>query len=293
MKLPRSYSSLSLLAECPQKFYFRKGERLERPGKSLAAHTGSALHAALNVLYADSWDLKLATEALHEAWGDVKPTLGAKHGWLTRGFAEARLVAYMQEREESPTVLEEGAPLPGAVEERMIFQWPDANGDIVEVEGICDLPLTDGSTNYIVDHKCTTGWVNSHWTNQFRVGNQLRVYAAMMSNVLGVIFRSGLINAIYIGEKALDPPDKWLKRKSSPSLLSRVDFTREQIEEAHDWVKGWQDAFMHYESLGRWPRNEKACGNYGGCEFLELCTAPSAMARKARMMTRYARRPEE
>lgn len=292
MKLARSYSSLSLLAECSQKFAFQKVHLLERPGISLPMHTGSALHAGLAVLYKDSWDEKLAREAVAEEWGDVKPTPGAKHPWLTKGFALARISAYMREREENPTVLETGEAIPGMVEERLSTQWANALGELVEYEGFCDLPLRVGRTNYVVDHKCSTGWVNSHWMKQFQVGHQLRGYAALMGNLLGVVFRKGLINAIYIGEKALDPPEKWEKRKSSPSVVNEVSFTTAQIEAAHAWVRGLQAQQRFHESEGFWPKNEKACGNYGGCEFIDLCTAPSPMVMQARMMTNFKRREE-
>ena len=303
LPLARSYSSLSLLAECSEKFRLKKGERLERPGKSMPMHIGSALHEAFKVIYRERFFhvddeskrriYTLALDALREEWDDVRPPIGSPHPWLTLGFAEERFARYIEEREAAPTVLERGEPLVEEVETRTIFEWASRHGEIVEVEGISDLPLRHGSTHFVVDHKITTGYVNSHWAKQFQVGNQLRVYAAMLSNTLGIQFQAGLINAVHVGEKALRPDKEWKNLKSSPSVLERISFTPAQLEETWEWVRGLQLQQRFHEETGFWPRNEKACGNYGGCEFLELCTAPSAMARTARMMSAYVRRPEE
>lgn len=293
MKLARSYSSLNLLASCAHKYMLQKKERLERPGLSLPMHSGSAIHEALKVLYKTSWDEESALVALRAEWGDVKPPLGAKHAWLTIGFMEERLRAYMREREESPTALELGTALTDVTEERIIHAWPNADGELVEVEGLVDLPLRDGRRYLVVDHKCTTGWVNDHWAKRFRVGMQLRLYAALLTNLTGHVFDGGYINAIYLGEKALDPPKTWLKRKSAPSRLIRIDFTPHQMEEAHAWVRGLQAQQRFHMESGFWPRNEQACDDYGGCEFLDLCTAPSEAVRRSLISTQYVRKAED
>ena len=293
MKKARSYSSLSLLAECPQKYAYSKGARLELPGTGMPLHTGSALHEALRILYRERWHYEDAREALREAWGDVKPPIGSPHPWRTWEFAEEVLKLYMKDREENPTILESGEPLTHLVEERTVFDWPNRHGEIVTVEGIPDLPLRVGRRHFVVDHKFTTGWINDWWLQKFRMGNQLRIYAAMMTAVEGHVFDAGLINAVYIGEKALDPPEKWEGRKSSFSLVHRLDFTPEQVEEAWRWVRGLQAQQEFHEREGFWPRDETSCSNWGGCEFLPLCTAPSEMARKSRMLTRYVRKEEQ
>jgi hypothetical protein len=275
MKLARSYSSLSLLASCAQKYQYVKGERLETPGIYLPTHAGSAFHAALRVLYKTLWDEASAIDAMREEWGDVTPPLGSKHAWLTFPWMVERLKAYMAEREASPTALELGEALTDVTEERIIHQWTNEAGDLVEIEGLVDLPLKDGRRYLVVDHKCTTMWVNDFWAKKFRVGMQLRVYAALPSSLTGNIFDGGYINGIYIGEKALDPPKAWEKRKSAPSKLIRIDFTPAQREEAHEWVRGLQAQQRFHMESGFWPRNENACDDYGGCEFLPLCTAPA------------------
>lgn len=289
-----SYSSLATLAQCSEKYRLSYVERLEAPGESLPMRSGSALDAALNVLYTTKWDYELAVEALRTSWGTTPTTLGGKHEWLTLPFLETRLRMYMEEREASPTILEEGEIIHDFSGKLHEFQWSDAQGNMVALRGAPDFALRHHGQVYVPDLKCTTSWLSDHWMLQFRIGNQLRVYAAMLQNLLGVQVSGGLINAIYMGEKALDPPDVWKKskRKSVPSMLSKVDFTQEQILESHEWVRGLEAQRELHASNGLWPRNEKACDSYGGCEFLPLCTAPSKLAAKARMMTQFKRKEE-
>lgn len=287
-----SYSSLSMLAECDEKYRLSYVERLDS-GTSAPQKAGSVLDRALNHLYVSKWDATEAIEVMREEWGDFRLPLGSKHAWLTLSFLEERLRGYMREREASPTILEEGEVIKAySGGEAHVFDWSNASGRLVRLRGIPDFVLRHGGKTYVPDVKCTTSWVSDHWMLQFRLGHQLRVYAAMFQNLEGERVAGGLINAIYMGEKALDPPEAWKRRESVPSALHLVDFTQEQIEETHEWARGLilrRDA-NHESRL--WPQNEKACAAYGGCAFLDLCTAPSRSVRLARMMMRFKRKEE-
>ena len=287
-----SYSSLAMLAECDEKYRLSYVERLES-GTSAPQKAGSCLDRAFNHLYVTAWDEAGAIAALRAEWGDFKLPLGSRHSWLTLPFLEERVRLYMREREARPTILEEGkvvAAYSGG--EAHVFDWSDAEGNLVRLRGIPDFVLKHAGKTYVPDVKCTTSWISDHWMLQFRLGHQLRIYAAMFQNLEGERVDGGLINAVYMGEKALDPPEAWKKRTSVPSAVSPVDFTQEQIAEAHTWARGLilrRDAAREH---GLWPRNEKACGAYGGCQFLDLCTAPSRSVRLARMMTAFKRKEE-
>jgi hypothetical protein len=292
MDRPHSYSSLSTLANCAQLFDYKYREELEAPDTRLPMLAGSAIDAALNVLYTKAWDFSEAATALAESWGDTRTPLGSKHPWLTLPFLEERLRLYMQEREESPTILEEGEVLKEWSGVKKTFEWVGDSG-VVSVTSIPDFVLLHGGKHYIPDLKCTTQWINDYWFMQFRISHQLRIYAAQMQSLEGIRVDGGLINAVYMGEKALDPPEAWKKRKSAPSALKLVDFTQEQIADAHWWVTGLEAQERAHEESGIWPKNEKACNNYGGCEFLPLCTAPSENVRRALMMTQFRRKNDE
>lgn len=286
-----SYSSLATLASCAEKFRLAYVEEIEPPGVNLPQVAGTAFDAALNRLYVSGWDEAEAIAALEAAWGDIRPPLGAKHGHLTLDFLRERVRTYMREREARPTLMETGEVLTGFSGVMHAFEWADAAGRVVRVRGIPDFAIRDTSGRiFVVDLKTTSAWISDWWMTQFRIGHQLRIYAAMVETLTGEQVAGGLINAVYVGEKALDPPEAWTRRKSAPSRLERIDITRGQIEEAHEWVRGVLALERMCEAEDLWPRNERACGDYGGCEFLDLCTAPSAMVRKARMMTAFRRK---
>jgi hypothetical protein len=294
MRDVHSYSSLATLASCAEKFRLGYVEKLATR-ESAPQRAGTAFDAAINHLYVVGWDEAGASDALKRSWNGFRSPLGSKHDHLTEGFLLRRLSLYMREREEAPTLLERGEILTGFSGVTHVFEWPGDDGKILRLRGVPDFAVRDRETGrtYVVDLKTTNAWISDHWMMRFRIGHQLRIYAAMIQTMTGETVKGGLINAVYVGEKALDAPEAWKRRKSVPSALNLVDFTPEQVEEARAWALGLVEIERACEASGLWPRNEQACGDYGGCEFLDLCTAPSAMARRARMMSGFARKPEE
>ena len=138
----------------------------------------------------------------------------------------------------------------------------------------------------------TSEWITDHYWLRFGLGFQLRLYAALVEQVAGLKVDGGLINAVCCNAKGCDPPEAWKKRQSKPSGIKTVSFTREQVEEAHEWIRGNLLLRDACEGANLWPRNERACDDMGGCEFIPLCSAPTPMARKARMMTNFRRKPD-
>lgn len=281
-----SYSSLATLASCAQKFAWTYVEEIEEPTPSAPQHAGTVFDAGINMLYLGGWDVENALARMAETWGDFRTPVGSKYGHLTLPFLEERLRLYVAEREASPTIMETGKVSPIFSGEAHVFDWRG-----IRLKVIPDFVVEDASGRvWVTDLKTTSSWITEHWMLKFRIGHQLRLYAAAVQEITGTRVSGGLINAVYVGEKALDPPEAWRRRKSTPSALKPVDFTAEQISETWDWAHGLRVVEEACEAAGVWPKNEHACGDYGGCEFLTLCEAPSAMARKARMMTNFRRR---
>lgn len=285
-----SYSSLATLAACSEKYRLSRVERLEAPGVNLPQHNGRVMAAGLKVIYEKGFNpgaLSVAHAAMREAWGDVKAPLGDKKGWLTRDFAERRLALFVAEREAKPTLMEEASVVEGSAEGERIFEWRG-----VPLRTIPDLVLRDAKGRLIVtDTKCpTSSWISDHYWLRFAVGHQLKLYAAMMQETTGEKCEVGLINAIYCGEKALDPPEAWKKRKSVPSALREYAFTQHHLDETWRWVAGLIAQRDAHAATGFWPRNEGACDQYSGCEYASLCQAPSAMAAQARMLSNFRRK---
>jgi hypothetical protein len=238
---------------------------------------GSALHAGLNVLYTQDWDFKTACAAMEEEWAGFVPPLGGKHSYMTLFHLQNVLGRYMDDREENSTQLEECEVLTNVAERAITVNWEG-----LDIGGMPDLPVrfTNGQ-RFVVDHKCTASWVNDFWALKFKLGHQVRVYAGMLEVLTGESFDGGYINAIHMGPKGVDPPEAWEKRKSAQNMLIRIDFTPAQMVETWEWIHARQQEIELWTHLDIWPQNEQACGDYGGCEFIDLCKVGGKLARKA------------
>lgn len=299
--LAHDYTSLSTLNSCAARFNFRYNERLERAGEESAPlKAGQVGHAGLHSLYVDGWDFGRACEAMRVEFGAYVAPLGAKHSHLTLGFMQDVLRRYVDEREARPTAMESGKPL-ALAEQALVFEWAQA-GETLRVGGKPDLPLvlSNGGGLYVVDNKFTTSWISEHWALKFKIGHQLRIYAAMLESRLGERVVGGFINAVYMGPEACDPPEawrggkdtngkRWAGRKSVPSMLIPIDFSPAKLAETWRWVKATQASEHLFQELDIWPQNEQACGDYGGCEYLDLCKQATPAVRKALMSTQYRR----
>lgn len=294
MSRTESYSSLATLSACSEKYRLGYVERLEAPGVNLPAHNGTVLHAAFRHLYVNGWTPELLPEALDivdAEWGDVKAPFGDKKSFLTREHARLRLEMYVEERVASPTILELGDVVSAFVEEMHEFEWWSPDGGIIRLRGIPDLVIAHEGKTYVVDNKFpTSGWLSDYYFLRFSLGYQLRIYAAMYEQKMGVHVDGGIINAVSAAEKSTDPAEKWKTRKSSPSMLRVIDFTPEQVEEAHVWARGLLAQRDAHAASGTWPRNELACDDYGGCEFLPLCLAPNENVRAAKKLTMFRKK---
>lgn len=266
--LALDYTALSTAAECGRKFKHKYRDRLRERTPNVPMFAGQVAHVGLDVLYTHAWDIDLAIEAMRDEWGDFKP-LG-KHSYLTFGHLSIALRNYFEDRSENPTALE-GAAYESA-EDTFIFDWPNADGELVTVGGKPDLPCEIASQRYIVDHKLTTQWVNTYWALRWKLGHQFRIYCAAMSNLFERSYDGAYVNGIHMGKAAADEPTKWKKRKSSPNrLFGPYDYSRGKLEETWQWVNTWQRTIELWDELDHWPQDETSCANYGGCEFMTLC----------------------
>lgn len=274
-KLVPDYSALSTQAECARKFQWQYRERLRSREPNAPLHAGSALHEALNYIYTEAWDFGAASELLADAWGSFRTPPNSKHGYLTLGHLQVVLANYMEEREAQPTALEESGAATQLAEEALVFDWVNSDGEVERIGGKPDLPRELSGRRYIVDHKASTIWVNSYWALKFKLGFQFRIYCAALKQLTGIRYEGAYVNGIYMGKHAADGPEKWIKRQSAPnSLFGPYHYSDEELDEAWAWASTLLDAREVYEARGFWPPNEQACGNYGGCEFIDLCSRP-------------------
>ena len=288
------YSALSLGADCWRKYKYRYVDRLE-PKDAVDPpylHAGSVGHKVFHFWYTEEWNLEAGIELAREEWGDYKPK--GKHSYLTLGHFELVLEEYFEDRSKNPTALEAEGDIGSRLgaEEAVEFVWPHSKtGEELKLGGIPDLPTAFASQNYIVDNKFTTGWLNQQWASNFQLGHQFRIYCAMLKHTTGVEYDGAYVNGIYMGEP---PKSGWKKVKSVQNkLLGPFRYTQEHLDETWEWVKAHQTHRELCEASGTWPQNEKSCGYYGGCDYLDLCErSPKVRPAIKQMLYRIKEEPD-
>lgn len=287
-KLVLDYSSLATAAACPRKFKHKYIDYLESPEKPVPMHAGSAMHAALHALYTDVWDLEVAIYAMREAWGDFRTPPGSKHGYLTLGHLEIILADYMETRD--PTELGQVKSAAQYAEKAVVFDWPDADGNLLRLGGMLDMTAEISGQKFIIDNKCTTGWLNDYWALNFKIGHQFRIYAAAMQVLTGEVYDGVYINGVYIGQP---PKSGWKNVKSVPSkLFGPFYFTPAHLAETRAWAQTWANSIEMWKATGHFPQNERACGDYGGCPFMDLCDKPAELVKNAHARRNFVRRKD-
>lgn len=274
-QLVSDYSALSTQAECARKYHWQYRERLRSRQPNVPMHAGNVMHDGLNYIYTEDWNYYEAADLLSHSWAGFRTPPTSKHGYLTLGHLQVVLQNYMDDREAQPTALEESGAATQLAEEALVFDWVNSDGEVQRIGGKPDLPRELNGRRYIIDHKCSTMWVNSYWALKFKLGFQFRIYCAALRELTGVRYDGAYVNGIYIGKYAADPPEKWQNRQSAPAVLfGPFHYSDEELDEAWQWASTLLDAREVYEARGFWPPNEQACGNYGGCQYIDLCSRP-------------------
>lgn len=118
----------------------------------------------------------------------------------------------------------------------------------------------EGNRKSIHDRKTTKGQLNAKYWKSFNPHNQFGLYTAASSihfenPVWGITVDAAqvLINGTAFQRQFIPFP---------PALVN------EYLEEANIYIS----LAYRYAEMGKWPRNDKSCGNYGGCPFIDVCS---------------------
>lgn len=282
-ELTPDYSYLSRFRECPRKHFYSAELGIESPEKVPVLKAGTAIHEGLDALHAsEDWDVDSAIQAMAESWGDYSVPRTHKHSFLTPGHMEIILRNYADHYRNRPReTYAVGSEL--FSERSFSVDW-----DGVTVGGRIDLleQTADGDL-YLVDHKCTTSWLNKWWAQKkgFDIGHQLRLYTAAIERELDTNLAGAYVSGVYMGEKAADPPEKWENRKSSQfRLFGPFSFSAEKLKETRAWIEqGLMDMAWHRSQESEherreyaWPQNTANRFGCSACDFFELCSSSPA-----------------
>lgn len=301
------YSANSVLQECARKFKHSYIDNLVLPEPNVPMYAGQVMAEALCELHTvqkerwkrgkDEHDTvhQAVCEVLEQSWGEFQTPPGSKHSYLTLGHLESTLWYYIRDRDpfQVEPISESGKIL---AERATFFEWPAFRNGALEllcIGGKPDIPARVSGEAVIVDWKCSTQYITNFWAKKFSVvGHQLRTYIAMLRHAYGIEVKAAYVDGVHIGAKAASGDEAWKNLESQRSkLFGPFYFDAQLLQETWEWYYAGQEQRRLYESLNYWPQNERACQNFGGCQFQTLCSA-SPRVRRAREMSEFeVRRP--
>ncbi len=181
------------------------------------------------------------------------------HSSKTRENLIRTLVWYLEQFKEdslSTYITTEGAP---AVE----FSFALAVDNDILLSGHIDRLATDEHGHiYITDQKTTGSTLSPYYYKGFKPDTQMYLYP-------------------FAGQMIYEIPIKGVIIDAAQIVIGFSKFGRAPImhtqEELNEWYDETMDLIQYTQHKTRerhFPRNYSSCGNYGGCEFRDICAKP-------------------
>lgn len=178
-------------------------------------------------------------------------TLARSIVWYLDTFRDSKL---------RTVVLSNGKP---AVELSFYFDAGDLNGISFgfcgHLDRVVESPFDNGRKS-IHDRKTTKGQLNAGYWKGFNPHNQFTLYT-----VAGTIHYDEPTWGITVDAAQVLVNSTTYQRQFIPYPPALVN---EWLEESHTWIS----LAYRYAEMGKWPKNDKSCGNYGGCPFIKVCS---------------------
>lgn len=281
MRLKLSHSGIQCFKECPRKFKLSRVDRMVGlEGRPL--RYGSAMHEGLN-----TWHRTNKLSAMLQAWDDACSRY--KLDKQDRIQGEVMLLAYA-------AMYPAAISLPGESKVELGFVEELIEG--VDIRGHIDLIDDDA----VIDHKNYGSFAPSRLQELDR-DPQIPLYMAVAGIDTGV-FDLLLSKRIPMREATPEHKREYYKRdcaggkkgelkkdmfaegESPEEYRSRVEsMVAENPDDFFKRVKlphvsvvrfvedavAWGKIIKHAVEVGSFPRNEKSCSNYGGCEYQPVC----------------------
>lgn len=290
-------SSLGIILSCPRKSYYTLHRMLKSRSESSALVFGSAIHKGLEVFYSHPKaernipsDFKTQSDLM--AFGSPAPT---KH------FLYDAISAFVQAADPLKCLPDtDKRSIPNGI---WLLQnyfktyiddpyevYSDANGPVTErtfdlvlyedptlkiiLFGTIDVVLKNLANGTVLptDHK-TSSVVGSDFFNRLKPNHQYTGYLLGAQRVLGLETDSFLVNCLQVKPKPVTA------RGSGPHFTRQVT-TRSE----HDILEFTQSvlwavrSYLFWSDAQSWPLGHvDACTMWGGCQFLEVCSAPSQL----------------
>lgn len=238
-------SKLKCYLECPRRFYWRYVRHLVPLHEQAALSFGAAIHDALFIWHQKN-DLDAAIEAFHNSWDDLE-------GQTLRSHEKGEELLIRYARRYPPN--REPFKFVGGLEVKVQIQ---ING--ITYGGRIDGIVEWGGMNLILDHKTATR-MGPKYFNQFRPDLQMTGYAFMASQLMQKTMHGIVINVLYFTTKTYD----FFREISSREPFEYQEFVQIVTSVANEILS------LDWDERRSWRPNWTSCGDWGGCDYRELC----------------------
>lgn len=290
-------SSLGLLLTCARKSKYSLIDRWQGKNISTPLVFGLAIHKALEVFYAHG----SKERTIPMDFDEVAPLLVYGHAAPAKHFLYDALQAFVKEGEplrDLPDTdkrsLASGIWLLTHYFRTYLHDTyvihTDASGPVTErfasasfletprlkitLFGTIDFILKNEATGEVLpgDHK-TSSQMGMDFLNRVKPNHQYTGYSWLARKVLGISSENFLVNGI--GVKA-----RPLTARGGPPTFTRQITRRTEADfaEFSDVLLFAVESFLRWQESGVWPLGHvDACSNFGGCAYLEVCSAPNQL----------------
>lgn len=269
-------TSLKLAEECPRKYKYTLIDGWQAPDRSVHLDFGAWYATALEHyhklralgLSIDDATIEVVREALTSSWVfDADPETGALlegtgspwesgHNLKTRETLIRTIVWYLDQFQDdsmSTVILADGKP---AVE--LSFLIPIS--DDLFLSGHMDRLVEYSGDIFVTDNKTTGSTISARYFDGWNPDIQMSMYTFAGKMIYKMPISGVVIDAAQIA----------------------VGFTRfergftfrstEQLDEWYDQVQYLIQETQAYTKEDYFPMRTSACGNYGGCQFRDVCS---------------------
>lgn len=263
-------TSIKLALECPRKYKYKILDRWTPYSPS--AHLIFGMHYATALEHYHKFRAAgedhlpavraVVRETLEATW--VRGADGTGFPWDSLDHIKTRenlirtIVWYLEEFEHDvfkTVILSDGTP---AVEYSFALPVDD---DII-LTGHIDRLVTYHDDYIVTDNKTTGSTISPRYFRGYDLDIQMDQYT-------------------FGGKMIYNLPVKGVAIDAAQIAVGFSRFERGFTFRSDDQLNEWYDETMHIIDVtrsrteeNRFPRNRTACGNYGGCEFASVCSAP-------------------
>jgi len=291
-------SSLSIIQTCPRKTQYVLQQGWKSKAISPALVYGTAIHKALEVFYScppkerGEMPAHFDDNAMLIAHGHPAP---AKHflydaiAAFVKAAEPLRMLPDTDKRSLSSGVWTLGHYFRVYLRDAYVT-YADSAGPCVErtfetdlyeskllkirIFGTIDFVLKNAATGEILpgDHK-TASQMGSDFLNRCKPNHQYTGYILGAQRELGLSTENFMINGVQVKPRPLTA------RGSPPTFTRQI--TRRSDEDVQELIHSitWAvRSYLEWEKENVWPLGTAdACSSWGGCQFLDICSAPNAL----------------